>query len=173
MHEFIAGPTLSGKSFLGQVKAREYLRAGFKVLVCDPLGYDWPCTWHTRDRRKFLEVAKRSFRCVLVVEEAGDRSQGIPRLRDDPEAEWLFTMARHWGHKTIVIGQGGVQLTPLMRDQCATLHLFGSSPKAVEGWIESFNEPGLAQAADLNFPRYHFMMKTRGQPLRGPLKVAA
>lgn len=166
MHEVIAGPTGSGKSTLAHAHAAAYLAQGYKVLVCDPLGYSWPCTWQTANRADFLDVAKRSRRCLLAVEEAGDRSRGIPRLRDDPAAEWLFTMARHWGHKTLVVGQGGTQLMPLMREQCSTLYLFGSSPDAVKLWVNEFNDSDLEPAADKNFPAFHFLIKTRRQPVR-------
>lgn len=157
-HVAIVGPTMCGKSTLGASLASAFLAAGVNVLVCDPLASDWPCTWQTTNRADFIAAAKQSRRCALFIDEAG---QTISR---DPDAEWLFTTARHWGHVTHVMSQGGTQLTPTMRGQCSRLFLFGCTPRVSEMWAEEFNEPGLLAAPSL--PRFEFLFKERFQPLR-------
>lgn len=160
MHDAFVGPTGCGKSALAKEKARAGLAAGFRVLVCDPLNDEWPCTWQTTSLEEFVAVAKQSRRCLLFVDEAG---QSINR---DKGAEWLFATARHWGHKTHVLSQGGTQMTPLMRGQISTLCLFGCTPGVAGLWAEEFNEPRLLAAADQTFPRFQFLFKRRFEPLR-------
>ncbi len=149
-------------------KAREAAAAGFNVLVCDPLWAEWPCTWQTGSREEFVAVAKRSRRCALFIDEGGQT------IKRDPEAEWLFTTARHWGHLTCVLVQGATQLLPIMRAQCSRLYLFGGqSPKSVEPWAEEFNAPGLFAVCRDDFPRFNFLIAARGQPLRRGIVATA
>lgn len=157
-HVAIVGPTMCGKTTLACALAENYRASGVHVLVCDPLANPWPATWQTTDRAAFIAAAKKSRRCALFIDEAG---QTISR---DPEAEWLFTTARHWGHVTHVMSQGGTQLTPTMRGQCSRIFLFGCTPRVAEMWAEEFNEPGLLSASAL--PRFEFLFKERFQPLR-------
>jgi hypothetical protein len=157
-HIVISGPTMCGKTTLAAQLARGYLARKIHVLVCDPFMGQWPATWQTTDRAAFLTAAKESRRCALFIDEAG---QTISR---DPDAEWLFTVARHWGHLTHVMAQGATQLLPLMRAQCAHLFLFGCAPRDAELWASEFNDPELLQA--VNLPRFAFIQKTRFQPAR-------
>lgn len=164
MHSLIVGPTMCGKTTLAEQIAAAWMKRGVNVLVCDPFLGDWPCTWQTRDRTEFIEVAKKSRRCVLIMDETGQYD------KHEANAQWPFTVARHWGHKTYALCQHGPQVTPLMRGQCGTVYLFGGSASAAEMFAAEFSEPGLLTANTL--PRFHFFMKTRFQPLQGPLKVA-
>lgn len=160
----IVGPTMCGKTTLAMGFASQWLANGRKVLVCDPLQSDWPATWQTTDRAALVALAKRSLGCALICDEAG---QTIAR---DPEAEWLVTTARHWGHKTTILSHGGTQMTPTMRGQFSTVFLFGSTPRVAELWAEEFNEPGLLHAVTL--PRFEYLVKTRYQPLRRQILTA-
>lgn len=165
MHELIIGPTMCGKTTLAKEKARAYLESGVAVLVLDPFLDDWPCTWKTTDRAAFIATAKRSRRCVLIMDEAGQT------LSRDADGEWPFTVGRQWGHKSIVMAQGAKQLLPIQRDQCSTVYLFADAdPDECDFLARKFNDPGLRAASTLG--RHNFLMKRRGEPLRGPLKLA-
>lgn len=129
------------------------------MLACDPLVSDWPSSWQTTSLEKFVEVAKRAQRCALFVDESG-----MLKARKVDDAEWLLTTARHWGHLSHFLCQGGVQLSPTMRAQFSTVFLFGCTPRVAEMWAEEFNEPGLLAAPSL--PRYQFLFKKRYEPLR-------
>lgn len=155
-HVGIFGPTMSGKTTLAQHLAREMLRQGVAVLVLDPFGERWPCTWQTDDRARFLTKAKSSRRCALFLDEAG-----ATVARED-DAEWLFTRSRHWGHRLHCIGQSGTQLTPLMRGQISTLFLFRASRRVAELWAEEFAVDGIASAVDLS--QFEFLRATRFPP---------
>jgi hypothetical protein len=115
----------------------------------DPYDAPWPCTWKARKIHDFIAKAKNSRSCALFVDEAGQLD-----LRD-PDHEWLLTGARHWGHVAHVMGQSGVQLTPLGRSSITRLYLFRSTPKTAEYWSEAFVDPRIQQATTLQ--KYQFL----------------
>ena len=160
-HVAIVGPTECGKTTLAKQLAASFRASGVHVLVCDPLYDEWPATWQTLKIQELIDAAKQARRCALFVDEAG---MTVRRGRDAPDVEWLFTTARHWGHSTHVLSQGGTQLTPTMRAQCSSVYLFGSTPGVAELWASEFNEPGLAAAPSLQ--RFECLFKQRFQPLR-------
>ncbi len=152
---------MCGKTTLAKSLAASFRASGVNVLVCDPLFDEWPATWQTTKIQDLIAAAKKSRRCALFVDEAGVT---VRRGRDAPDVEWLFTTARHWGHVTHVLSQGGTQLTPTMRAQCSRVYLFGSTPAVADLWASEFNEPGLSAAPGL--PRFECLFKERFQPLR-------
>ncbi len=158
-HVAIVGPTESGKTSVGFNWATSHLGAGNNVLAFDPLYEPWPCTWKTPSFDKFVEVAKRCRRCALFVNEAG-----MAGLRHAENADWLFSISRHWGHRTHVMCQGGIQLTPHQRGQCSTLLIFNSIPEVADMWRRAFNDPAIMLAATL--PPFQYLLKRRNEPIR-------
>lgn len=152
-HVAIIGPTLCGKTTLAKRLAGEYRRAGVGVLVLDPFRDTWPADWMTPDRAAFIAKARASRRCALFADEAG---QVIAR---DPEAEWLFTGSRHWGHRMHVLAQSGIQMTPLMRAQCSRLYIFRTTRRVAEMWAEDFADERICAATTL--ARFEFLRVDR------------
>lgn len=152
-HVAIIGPTLCGKTTLAKRLAAQYRRAGLGVLVLDPFRDTWQASWETVDRAAFVAKARASRRCALFADEAG---QVIAR---DPEAEWLFTGSRHWGHRMHVLAQSGVQMTPLMRSQCSRLYIFRVSKRVAEMWAEDFADDRILAATGLN--QFEFLLVDR------------
>jgi hypothetical protein len=157
-HVAYVGPTESGKTIAAASDAAGYMRQGFSVLVCDPLFSSWDCTWQTGDLEEFVAFAKKCRRCALFVDEAG-----MSKVRQTAAADWLFSTARHWGHRTHVLCQGGKQLDPHQRGQCSTLKIFNCSAAVSEMWAECFNDRGILLASSL--PAFHYLLKRRNRPL--------
>jgi hypothetical protein len=162
-HVAIMGPTESGKTTLARYLCAQMKRQGVGTLVCDPLFHEWDADWITPSIEKFLAKAKTSRRCALFIEESG---QTVDRGKD---YEWLFTTARHWGHKTFISGHAGRQILPIMREQCSTLFLFRCSATVCKGW-ESEYGPEIYAATSLE--KYQFAKYTRnGNPEIQKLKL--
>lgn len=142
MHTGIFGPCGSGKTTLARELARAYSSAGFACLICDPIGAEWPRgSWSTTDPATLLAKARRSRNCRLFIEEA---SLSISRDRD---LSWLFTTARHFGHRTHVIGQDGASLLPAMRQQLSEVFLFRCHPDLAAIWSRQFADPEILKIA--------------------------
>ncbi len=54
-HSLILGATESGKSFLAKQLARGALAGGRRVVVLNPVGDSWPCSWQTEDAEEFYD----------------------------------------------------------------------------------------------------------------------
>ncbi len=164
MHDLFIGQTGGGKTFLAMRRAEAYLAAGHHVLVLEAICNEWPCTWQTRSLPDFLTAAKAARRCALFID---DVSETVGR---DAEGDWLFKMARHWGHRTHALAHGFNDLTPSQRNQCSAVYLFANTAlQECEALARNFNEPGFLAA--VTAPANTFFYKKRGEPLAGPLKV--
>lgn len=149
MHAGIFGPTLCGKTTLAFLLAQQFEASGVRCLALDPYDAPWPVTWKTRKIDAFIAKAKDSRSCALFVDEAGQLD-----LRD-PDHEWLLTGARHWGHVTHIIGQSGVQLSPLGRSSITRLFLFRSTEETAEYWRTAFVDDRIRGATTL--ARFQFI----------------
>ena len=149
VHAGIFGPTLCGKTTLAKSLCGDFERKGIRTLVLDPYNADWPCTYQTRKIGEFLAKAKASRSCALFVDESGQLD-----LRD-AEHEWLLTGSRHFGHVCHVIGQTGVQLTPLGRSSITRLFLFRSTEETADYWREVFVDDRIRDATKLQ--RFEFI----------------
>lgn len=158
VHAGIFGPTLCGKTTLAMDLCRDMEAKGTRCLVLDPYDSDWGASFQTRKMAEFLKVAKNSRSCGLFVDEAGQLD-----FRD-PEHEWIFTGSRHCGHVAHVIGQSGVQMSPLARSSVTRLFLFRSSTKTAEYWLESFVDERIREATTL--AQYEFLRVQMFQPVR-------
>jgi energy-coupling factor transporter ATP-binding protein EcfA2 len=112
-HVAIVGPTQSGKSTLARAMAREYMRRGIPVLVCDPNGEKWPVARPVfNNSAAFIEYAKQCRRCALFIDEA---SATVGRGKSAEACEWLVTRARHWGHVSHLMLHTVVSVEPKIR----------------------------------------------------------
>lgn len=149
LHAGIFGPTLCGKTTLARHLCADFERRGIRCLVLDPYNAEWPATYQTRQIGEFLAKAKASRSCALFVDESGQLD-----LRD-AEHEWLLTGSRHFGHVCHVIGQTGVQLTPLGRSSITRLFLFRSTEETADYWREVFVDDRIRDATKLE--RFEFI----------------
>jgi hypothetical protein len=160
-HTGIFGQSKSGKSFVGQARAKALKAKGIPVLVCDAFkDPSWNADFFTDDIEELVKVAKRSKSCAIFVDEAG---QNIG-LHPSKDVEWLTTGARHWGHVTHLLGQRSVMVNRTMRDQLDELFLFNVNPDDAKDWALIFNDRELLEASKL--PRHIFYHKLRHQPAR-------
>jgi hypothetical protein len=134
----IFGRKKSGKTTLAKHLGVEYWHSeDRRSLVLDPNATDnWGSNfWVTSDDALFWHTAWSTKHCLLIVDDAG---KSIDR---DSELTDAFTRINHNGHKLLVIGHDGVNLTRVMREQMDTLYLFAAGNKAVEKWEEVFPDP--------------------------------
>jgi len=128
----VVGPSECGKTHLSKHLAREHMRAGRPVLVCDPLGSKWPAKWVTTDAGALMARAKASINSTLFIDESGlsfDR---------DRQFRWIAVTSRHHGHVVYMLMQDYTQLLPEMRKQCTQLYLFACHPDEAEVWAHQF-----------------------------------
>lgn len=146
------------------------MRAGNPVLVCDPLGYSWPASFVTRDEYHFLDRAKNSRNCALLMDEMGMTAVE----RDFDTFKWLLTTSRHNGHVFIGAMQDYTQMPLRMRKQLTQLFLFKCHPKEAAEWAFQFHQDSefiLNTAPHL--ARYHMIRLRSFAPAEGPYTVAA
>lgn len=132
-HTGVSAPSKGGKSHFARAIAQAFMSAGKRVLVCDPLGYQWPATWVTTDMSEFITTAKREKDCLLLIDESG---LAIDR---DKSLRWLFVTSRHNHHVTYALMQDYTQLIPEMRKQLTQLFLFACHPDEAEVWSRQFH----------------------------------
>lgn len=129
------GRKKSGKTTLAKHLGLEYwLGEDRPSLVLDPnrAGSWGPEFWLAPDSATFWHTAWSTEHCLLIVDDAG---KGIDR---NPELEDAFTRINHNGHKLLILGHDGVNMTRIMREQVDTLYLFCAGKKSVEAWEEVF-----------------------------------
>lgn len=157
-HVLIIGMTESGKTSLAKLLNEEYRRAGVCSIVLDPLndpgwrpGED---CFQTRDKRRFLDVVKKSRSCNVFVDEAGE-SVG----QYATEMHWLGTRARHYGHSAHFICQRTVQVATTVRDQCSILYLFCVSKKDSLTLADEWNRDIIKNASNLGKGEFYIIKK--------------
>ncbi len=143
-HTLIIGQTMSGKSTLAKILCRGLVRAGIPCLVLDPLlDRDWKtygAAWVTDNPDLFYEYARKNRSCALFLDESADTIG-----RNPGRLQWFATQARHWGHSSIFMAQRLTQLTPTVRDQCATLYVFACSRRDLETIAEERDRSEILQ----------------------------
>lgn len=156
-HAGIIGMTTSGKTTLGIAMAHAYRKIGTPVLVCDPKrNPGWKADRLLTDIGKFIDLAKRSTRCALFVEEAGDFGK-------HPDFEWLFTQARNWGHVSHYLSQFHRQVPPIVRGNIERLFLFKAGHRCVEEFADEFAQPEI-RGLVAKLQRYQFVQVERYGP---------
>jgi len=136
--------TESGKTTLAKTLASRYQKAGFTCIVLDAIGDNWPTEYVYNDKDLFLDVVKRSRRCMVFIDEAGEAVG-----RYDSEMFWLATRGRHYGHSVHFITQRGQQLSPTVRGQAGYLALFNCSSTDARLLGDEWNREELRNAHQL------------------------
>lgn len=144
-HNGIIGMSMSGKSTLAKIMARELKRKGRRVVVLDPMGDpQWKAVADvaTKDPTLFLLLAQTNEKIHLFADEWGI-SVG-PHAHD---FDWLGTTARHHGHTVWVIAHRWQQISTTLRDNIGRAFLFGQGVHSAGLVSEEFAKRCLA--ADL------------------------
>lgn len=166
MHSLIVGISGAGKTHLAKYFAKQALAAGRGVLLYDPLGNPFPCTWRTANPDRFLDMVKASKDCLVVVDEAPTI---CTNLGEHQKFEWLATQSRHntvvtdpatkhlFGHRCLFLAQKVTRIAPVYRENCTRLFAFNIKQASARILAEDFGDE-LLRAPTL--PRYHFMFAT-------------
>lgn len=145
MHWIVTGISGCGKSrAMREIIIPAHRRAGRWVGVLDPLGGTWPANWTTTDPHAFVEAAKKSRNCVWVVDEYGQFTSDYATMR---ELEWLFTVARNYGHLSYALAQRVKQIPPNVRNQCSHGLIFNQQGADLADLAAMMNQPDIMQAA--------------------------
>lgn len=126
MRNLVLGESGCGKSrLMREVIVPYWARRGFAVLVLDPVGQDWRsvgAAWQTKDHERFLATARKSQKCVLVVDEAEETLRGS--AEQERQMNWLGLQSRNFGHESYFLGQRALQVPPNVRNQCGRVYAF-------------------------------------------------
>jgi hypothetical protein len=122
MHSIICGSTLTGKTTLALILAREAKKRGIKSMAYDTKRAGYCCDIICESLNRFLDIAQASNNMMLFVDDC------ISVLRsNDPRHRWLTAEARHRGHSVVLIGQRYKNIPKTNRDNCETLWMFRQS----------------------------------------------
>lgn len=158
-HTLILGMTGSGKTTLAVQTLRQLKRKGYGILICDAIGdprYSFADV-HTSDKDVLREIAMKSRRCIIAVDEAGEYMK-----LHDPTLHWLATRGRHYGHSSMFICQRLTQIAPLVRHQCYRLACFSVAQSDAKILADEFGQMELASANLLKQGRYLYCVRFQG-----------
>lgn len=168
MHCIILGIGGMGKSTVAFKLAQQHVDRGEGVLILDPNNDPgWPAGANVRKLTgdgaplRFLALAKRSIRCALFIDEAGE---SIGRGKHAAELKWLTTRCRHWGHRSYIIGQRAQLVEPTVRSQCTTGYVFRQSVMDAKILANDFADDALLRASSLGVGEFLFVQT--GRPVR-------
>lgn len=156
-HFLITGQTMSGKSTLAKRICRDFLKAGRRVLVLDPMADDEfrECsTWTTDSPTDFLRVASINTKCALVIDEGG---QMIGRY--NVEMERLATQFRHLGHNCFFLSQRPMQLPLTMRINTVGAFVFSVGASDADGLAKEYVCDEIRQATGFRAGQYIFKQR--------------
>lgn len=127
VHRLFTGVTMTGKTTLARVFARQYVKHRIPVVVYDPVGTatrggDWgEGAIVFNNPGEFLKYvhSDKMGACQLFIDEADE----IFSLRQ-PENFWLLKKGRHFGIACNVITQRPKMVAPTVRNQCGEAFIF-------------------------------------------------
>ena len=155
MHTLILGMTESGKTTTAKVLISVFKRRGIKSIVLDPFNDPgFGADYQTNNSDDFLKMVWSSRKCHVYVDESGKAIGRYNQLMDE-----LATTGRHWGHSCFFITQKATQISPIIRDQCGQVFLFGSGHQSCKMIAEEFNDKEFLNATALK--QGEFYHKTR------------
>lgn len=127
-HCLYTGVTQTGKTTLARMHARILDRAGYDLIVYDPVrtethGGDWPERAQVYERLDaFIAKCKHARDAYVFVDEAAD----VFAL-SQTENHWLLRRGRHAGLYVRIIAQRPKMIAPNARTQCAIAYVFRMS----------------------------------------------
>jgi hypothetical protein len=151
LHSAIYGIGGSGKSTLAHTLARQCLANDWGVIILDPNDdAGWPAAGlnvrKVRTLAALVELAKRSQRCALFVDEAGE---AIGHGKNATANQWITTRSRHWGHRTYIIALYATMVERSIRNQCGEAFVFRQSPDDAKALAQQYADDLLLTASRL------------------------
>lgn len=151
LHSAIYGIGGSGKSTLAYTLADQCLANEWGLIILDPNDdAGWPKVGPTvrkvRTLAALIELAKRSQRCALFVDEAGE---AIGRGKKALHGQWITTRSRHWGHRAYISAQRAQLIDLSIRNQCDEAFVFRQSPNDAKELAEQYADDLLLTAPTL------------------------
>jgi len=163
-HSLTIGQTMSGKTILNQRLSRIFRRSGVNTIVLDPhRDPNWDATimfQHFEEFMSFVKDPDRCQQCALFIDESG-----MSLNKYDVDCDWLTLTARHHGHRTHIIANRAIMISPNMRSQCETLYAFQVNATDAKTYANDFNCPSLAEIGP-NLRQGEFLKITRFQPIQ-------
>ena len=149
----IVGQTEAGKTTLAKRLSHEYQRAGYGVIVLDPLrSSGWSCNFLFGTSDGFFSYVQNKDKCVqcaLFIDESG-----MALDKYDARLQWVTTVARHHGHRTHLLAQRAESVNRTTRSQCGTLAAFRLAPPDCRQYARDFAEDALLQCHTLKQGEY-------------------
>jgi hypothetical protein len=168
-HTGISCPSKGGTSHFLRTVGAQFMRAGNKVAVCDPLGYRWPASFVTTDIYRLLAWAKSNRDALLLIDEPG-----LTPLDKDKDLKWLYTTSRHQGHVCYCAMQDFTQVNKGARKQFTQLYLFRCHPAEAEEWAYQFHaDRDFIMRFAPHLPQYAFIRLRSFAPPEGPFQLPA
>lgn len=163
-HWLITGMSRSGKSTLAKKTIiASHRRAGRWVGVLDPVlttvvgpqqaAALWGADWVTGDAFAFVAAAKKSMRCVWIIDECRWFCGEYKTMR---ELEWMFFAAGNWGHLCYAMAQRLMMISTNIRSQCDNAIIFRQAREDLEPLALQFGQPCILQCETL--PKFHAML---------------
>ena len=123
----IIGYTGTGKSrMIREVILPMWWKKRVSALILDPVGQSWgrgmPWVWQTRDPVAWLQAAKRSRNCVLIMDECLLHIGSGTAIAK--ELYWAPCTSRNNGDFLYMLGQRTKHMPPSARSQCSEFFLF-------------------------------------------------
>jgi DNA helicase HerA-like ATPase len=126
-HTLYAGGTMTGKTTLARLVARQRARKKRNVVIYDPVGTQtagggWPEGDNVLlfdDFEEFMTWVGKNGDADLFIDEAGDHFRV-----QDAENHWLLRRGRHYGYEVHLISQRPKMMAPNVRNQCSKAYLF-------------------------------------------------
>lgn len=122
MHTIICGTTLTGKTTLGRILAREARKRKIMSMVFDRRDSGYCCDIVVQSFNRFLELAQASSNMMLFVDDCPTVLK-----RGEDSHKWLTTESRHQGHSVVLMAQRYMMIPKDNRDNCDTVWMFRQS----------------------------------------------
>lgn len=149
----IVGQTEAGKTTLAKRMSHEYKRAGYGVIVLDPLkSSGWSCDYLFATSDAFFAYVmdkEKCTQCALFIDEAG-----MAMDKYDTRLQWATTVARHHGHRSHLLSQRAESVNRTTRSQCGTLAAFRLAVPDCKAYARDFAEPALLECHTLEQGEY-------------------
>ncbi len=152
-HKLVLGMTGFGKSTLNRQLIAQAWNQQPRVasLVLDPNlegGWGEGAQFVTDNADEYLDIARRSESCLLLVEEAGET------LQRDRSYGWIVTRSRHFGHVAVLSTHFATDILPVMRNQCTEAFVFRQNFDAGKVLARQYADDLFLRAPQLGVGQY-------------------